>query len=128
MSRKTVLVVDDSENDREIYGRMLYYNHFNVLYAADGKEGLRVLREQPVDLIVLDMLMPELAGLGFCTMVRRQLKLDVPIVALSALPATEVEQEAIEAGCNSYMEKPVRPYRLVREVIRLIGQPEESQV
>lgn len=125
MNRKSILIVDDSEDDREIYGRMLYYNGFDVLYATDGKEGLEVLRNQPVDLIVLDMLMPELSGLGFCTMVRMKLKLDVPIIALTALPAADVKDEAIEAGCSSYIEKPARPYRVVREVLRLIGEPEE---
>lgn len=126
MSRKTVLVVDDNEDDREIYGRMLYYNGFDVLYAADGKDGLDVLRERPVDLIVLDMIMPGLSGLGFCTMVRRKLKLDTPIVALTALPAEEVEEEALEAGCSSYIEKPVQPYSVVREVMRLIGRPAQA--
>ncbi len=123
MNRKTVLVVDDSEDDREIYGRMLYYNGFDVLYAANGNEGLDVLREHAVDLIVLDMIMPELSGLGFCTTVRRKLELDIPIVALTAVPQNELEEEAIEAGCSSYMEKPVRPYAVVREVVRLIGRP-----
>lgn len=126
MNRKSILIVDDSEDDREIYGRMLYYNGFDVLYATDGKEGLEVLRKQPVDLIVLDMIMPELSGLGFCTMVRRKLKLDTPIVALTALPAEEVEEEALEAGCSSYMEKPVLPYSVVREVMRLIGKPAQA--
>jgi CheY-like chemotaxis protein len=123
MSRRTVLIVDDNENDREIYGKMLHYNGFDVLYAENGEEGIRILEEQEPDLIVLDMLMPELSGLAFCTLVRRKLELDVPILVLTAFRAEDLKEDAVRAGCTSYMEKPAPPYEVVKEVSRLIGAP-----
>ena len=120
---KTVLVVDDNAHDREIYGKLLWYNGFEVALAEDGENALEMVGRVRPDLVVLDMRLPGRDGLDVC----RELKnapetAGIPVIALSARPELEMGRPATRAGCATYLEKPIAPVEVLYEVERLIGR------
>jgi two-component system, cell cycle response regulator DivK len=123
VSKKTVLVVEDNPGDRAIYGNMLWYNGFDVVFAEDGEAGIRLAREAGPDLILLDLQLPLLHGSELAS----QLKQDdatkkIPIVALTARRLSEFGGNAALLGYARFLEKPVSPLEVLRVVESLIGR------
>jgi CheY-like chemotaxis protein len=122
--RPCVLVVEDDEHDREIYGRLLCYNGFDVVFAKTGHGALDLASRYPPDLVLLDMGLPDMQGLDVCTRLREQgLPDDVPVVALSGFPAATMSDRALDAGCVQYIEKPASPVAVLHLVESLVGRP-----
>ncbi|MGH7474708.1 MAG: response regulator [Longimicrobiales bacterium] len=122
--RQLVLVIEDNPHDWEIYGKILWYNGYDVLYASEGPRGLSLAHDSRPDLVLLDLALPGLDGLELC----RQLKADeetshAHVVALTARAKRECENEAIAAGVEYYLEKPIGPIEVLRVVADLIGRP-----
>jgi CheY-like chemotaxis protein len=121
--RQLILVVEDNRHDWEIYGKILWYNGYDVLYAPEGEEGLRLAREHQPDLILLDLVMPKLDGMSVCKQLKKDpLTARVPIIVLSARPYSEVGAAAERAGCAKYLEKPSSPIDVLHVVEDLIGR------
>lgn len=119
--RGVILLVEDDEVDRELYGRLLWYNGYGLLHAADGESAIALALEARPDVILLDMLLEgELTGLDVAVRLRSE-GLDVPMIALSAVKREEFGSAIEEAGITAYLEKPVDPYAVVREVLRSVG-------
>lgn len=118
-----VLLVEDSEVDREIYGRLLWYNGYTVLHASSGESAIRLaLRARP-DVILLDMILEgELTGVDVAVRLRRD-GLDVPMIALSGVPSASFGAAIENAGITAYLKKPIDPFAVVREVLRHAGGP-----
>lgn len=118
--RQVILVVEDSESDRDLYGGLLWYNGFDVFHAADGETGIeRALALRP-DLVLLDIVLPGMSGLD----VARRLKdegLDAPVILLSARSRDEVGELETDLGVVQYLEKPIDPFAVLKEVVRQIG-------
>ena len=118
---ETILLVEDNEDNRAIYQAILTYGGFRVIEAVDGEEGIeRARRDQPA-LILMDIAIPKIDGWA----ATRALKLDattmhIPIVALTARAMPDDRARAMEAGCESYLAKPVEPRRVLEEVRRLL--------
>lgn len=128
MATKTVLVIEDHPGARDIYGHILWYNGFQVLFAADGEAGLKVARERRPDLVLLDLELPLLHGLELCS----RLKQDdstrgIPIVALTARRLEELGGNADVLGYAHFLEKPVRPLEVLRVVEEEIGLPSDDE-
>jgi CheY-like chemotaxis protein len=121
-SRKPViLLVEDTETDRDMYGGLLWYNGYEVIHAQDGEEALARAESHPPDLVLLDMRLPgELDGLEVARRLRGR-GMSAPIVGLSARSADELGPAIEEAGIDGYLEKPIDPYAVVKEVMRRIG-------
>jgi two-component system OmpR family response regulator len=121
----TVLVVDDDAHLREVLQYALEKEGFKVETAKDGAEGLARAERDDVDLVVLDILMPELDGLEVCRRLRA--RRSVPIIFLSS-KAEEVDRiVGLELGGDDYLAKPFSPRELcarVRAVLRR-GRPAE---
>lgn len=122
--RPLVLLVEDDPHDREIYGKILWYNGFDVIHGADGAEGVTLAREHTPDVVVVDLIMPELNGIETC----RKIKADpatahVPVIALTGRSRFEFGDRAREAGCVQYLEKPIRPLKVLEAVESLVGRP-----
>jgi len=105
-----ILAVDDIEANREVLARRLQREGHTVTVAAGGREALALARRQPFDLILLDILMPEMSGLE----VLEQLKADpdlrhVPVVMISALDEMSSVVRSIEIGAEDYLPKPFEP-------------------
>jgi two-component system, cell cycle response regulator DivK len=123
MSSPTVLLVEDNEDNRTIYTTILRHYGHEVAEAGTGEEGIRLARELQPGVILMDIAMPGIDGWE----ATRRLKADpqtasIPVVALTAHAMAEDRQRAVDAGCESYLAKPVEPRRVVEEVERLLGR------
>ncbi|UPK76675.1 response regulator transcription factor [Nocardioidaceae bacterium SCSIO 66511] len=116
-----VLVVEDDESVRDVVRRYLEHDGYDVLLAHDGREGLRAAQEHSPDLVVLDLMLPELDGLTVCKAIRGQPDPYVPIVMLTALGEVDDRITGLELGADDYVTKPFSPKELVlriRSVLR----------
>lgn len=116
-----VLLVEDDEVDRELYGRLLWYNGYGVLHAADGESAVALALKARPDIILLDMMIEgEMTGLDVAVRLRQE-GLEVPMIALSAVKREQFGAAIDEAGIAAYLEKPIDPFAVVREVLRHAG-------
>lgn len=123
-----VLVVDDDVTVREVVVSYLRADGHAVLEAADGTIALQQMREQPADLVVLDLMMPGIDGLEVC----RRLRAigDVPVIMLTALGAETDRVLGLESGADDYVTKPFSPRELVLRVnalLRRVGERAEPE-
>src|SRR5882672_9960509 len=103
--RKQVLIVDDEPNLRKILSAQLSRDGYDVLTAEDGEEGLQLLREHHIDLVVTDLKMPKVDGM---TLLREALREDpeLPIVMITAHGTVDTAVEALKTGAFDYLTKP----------------------
>jgi two-component system alkaline phosphatase synthesis response regulator PhoP len=129
MASKKVLVVDDDVKTVELVRLYLDRDGYQVLTAYDGVEALRLARESYPDLIVLDLMLPDIDGLEVCRTLRHES--DVPIIMLTARTTDQDKLTGLDIGADDYVTKPFSPKELtarVRAVLRrLPGErgPEE---
>ncbi|MCB1630713.1 MAG: response regulator [Pseudomonadales bacterium] len=108
--RGTLLVIDDNELSRELLGRYLRRQGHAVLTAASGAEAMAVLGGRTVDLIFLDLVMPEMSGLELLTRIKSDERLRaVPVIIVSGIADDEGVIRCIEAGADDYLSKPFNP-------------------
>lgn len=113
-----ILVVDDEPKITRIARDYLEKNGYRVLVAADGQSALTTARRDKPDLIILDLMLPNIDGREVCRILRRES--DVPIIMLTAL-AEEVDQvTGLEIGADDYITKPFSPRALVARVRALL--------
>lgn len=107
-TKQTVMVVEDFEDNRFMMRRLLEMSGYNVIEAVDGEEAVEVaLRERP-GLILMDLSLPRVDGLAATRRLRQHSELsNIPIVAVSAHDTTDFHAEALAAGCNDYVTKPI---------------------
>ncbi|CAG1014366.1 MAG: response regulator transcription factor [Anaerolinea sp.] len=102
-----ILIVDDEQTIRDALGRKLRRDGFNVFLASNGIEGLRVFHAERPDLVVLDIIMPEMDGLTVCQRIREVA--ETPVMMLSANAITEEDIiRGLNAGADEYLVKPLR--------------------
>jgi two-component system, OmpR family, alkaline phosphatase synthesis response regulator PhoP len=129
MADKKVLVVDDDVKTVELVRLYLDRDGYQVLTAYDGIEALRLARESCPDLIILDLMLPDINGLEVCRTLRHES--DVPIIMLTARTTDQDKLRGLDLGADDYVTKPFSPKELaarVRAVLRrLPGErgPEE---
>ncbi len=124
MNAKTVLVVEDEEDSRNIYATLLRYHGYQVLEAMDGEHGVRLAREQHPDLILMDLRLPRLNGWSAAEWIKREPETThIPIIALTVHASAADQERAHAAGFDSYLVKPCIPSRALEEVRRFIGPP-----
>ncbi len=120
-----VLLVDDELAIREALGRKLRREGFDVILAANGLEGLRAFHSERPDLVILDIVMPEMDGLTVCQRIREVA--DTPILMLSAQAITEEDIiRGLEMGADEYLVKPIRLNEFVARVRALLRRAKLS--
>jgi DNA-binding response OmpR family regulator len=125
VSTKTVLVVDDEERLLSVVKAYLLQNGFDVLTARNGREALSLALQKSPDLILLDVMMPELDGLEFLRRYRE--KYQTPVIMLTARVDESDKVIGLELGADDYVTKPFSPRELIarlRAVLRRNGQNE----
>jgi adenylate cyclase len=109
----TLLVVDDNRVNRLLLGRALEQLGHAVTFAENGREALAVLRQRPVDLLLLDIEMPELDGYQVLEALAADPRLrDLPVVMMSSVEEVDSVARCIEMGAEDYLFKPVNPVLL----------------
>ena len=110
----TLLVVDDAEDNRyTLSQRLLRDGYTNVLTAADGRQALALLRDRPVDLVLLDVMMPEMNGYEVLERLKAVPQLrHIPVIMVSAIDQLDAVIRCIELGAEDYLQKPFNPVLL----------------
>jgi DNA-binding response OmpR family regulator len=124
MSKK-ILVVDDEKRLVSLVAEYLQQSGYRVVSAYNGKEALDIARQEKPDLIILDLMMPEMNGYEFMQAHRKEM--DTPIILLTARVEDEEKVIGLELGADDYVTKPFRPRELVarvRSVLRRAGKSE----
>ena len=129
MSNTTILVVDDEPDIIEILKFNLEKEGFKVLSASNGKMGLEVAEEHLPDLIILDIMMPQMDGVEVCRQLRSKKEFnDVLIVFLTAREEDYSQIAALDVGGDDYITKPIRPRVLISRIKALLRRAGTSGV
>jgi adenylate cyclase len=107
-TRPTVLVVDDNDLNREVLTRFFDIHGYAVIGSEDGRQALEIIETQSVDLVLLDVMMPEVSGLEVLKELRqRRSRSELPVIMVTAKDQTEDVVEALNLGANDYIVKPL---------------------
>jgi DNA-binding response OmpR family regulator len=121
---KKILVVEDEPNIRGIIVARLVDMGFTVLIAKDGREGLDLVRKELPDIVLLDIMLPEMDGFKVCRMIKFDVALEhIKIIICSARGSDADKKLAEQAGADAYIIKPFDIKRFVEEVKNLTGGP-----
>ena len=106
--KSTVLIVDDEERNRDLMTAILKPNGHHLAIAENGREAINKTVEIKPDLILLDVMMPDLSGFEVCEAIRKSPStVDIPIIMVTALDDRESRLQAIEAGADDFISKPI---------------------
>lgn len=114
METITILFADDEIDIQQVLHLVLEEQGIQVFFARNGIEALELWHKKPVDLVILDVMMPEMDGLEVCQQIRKES--DVPIIMLTARGREEEIVEGFNVGADDYLLKPVRPRELVARI------------
>ncbi len=119
MKPKRILVVDDEPRVREMIEFRLRQYGYDVLQAADGREALTVARKEQPDLVLLDVMMPELDGFQVCSRLKQHEATEhIPVVMLTAKAEAKDVTRAFNSGAVDYVVKPYDPVVLQQKVVQ----------
>jgi DNA-binding response OmpR family regulator len=122
-----VLVIDDEEDYRIIIQEVLRGAGMDVRLAKDGEEGLRLLKEKPADVVLVDWMMPRLDGEQFCRAMRAEPALkDLPVLMLTVKQTADEELEALHFGVDDFVVKPFRAPELLARVRAALRRTEKK--
>jgi two-component system, cell cycle response regulator DivK len=116
-----VLLVDDSEDNREVYAQYLSFSGFRVEIAVDGVEAVEKAASLKPDVIVMDLSLPRLDGWEATRQIKSAPETsNIPVIALTGHAVSESKRRALDVGCSGYLTKPCLPDILVSEIRRLV--------
>lgn len=123
--KPSVLIVDDESMTRDLLRLMLERAGFDISEAEDGLQALLMVAEEVPDVLLLDVMMPNMDGLTVCEKLRAQAETAVlPIILLSARNSPESISEGMKAGATRYLGKPVAYEKLVKTIHEVLeGTP-----
>jgi CheY-like chemotaxis protein len=111
---KTILIVEDIELNTDLLTQLLE-DDYNLLFARDGSQGVRMAQQENPDLILMDISLPIMDGYEATRRIRATMT-STPIIGLSAHAMSGDEERAKEAGCNDYLTKPVNADLLIQKL------------
>ncbi|MDF1520560.1 MAG: response regulator, partial [Brevefilum sp.] len=109
-----ILLVEDDPNTRKLVRVNLQKRGYTVSEAEDSHRALTLFQEMPVDLVLLDLVLPGLSGVDICAWIRA--RSDVPIIILSARLEEDLKVAALDAGADDYVTKPFSPEELLARI------------
>ena len=123
---KKILVVDDEKRIVEILQAYLERDGYRVIAAYDGRSALELARSNSPDLVILDLMLPEVSGWDVCRELRRES--DVPIIMLTARDDTTDKIIGLELGADDYVTKPFEPKEIISRVRAVLRRSEGTAV
>ena len=120
---KRVLIVEDEAAVQVTLKARLEAIGYETLSACDGDEGLRLAREEKPDLIILDVMLPKMDGLGVCRLLKSDQRYrHIPVLVLSGRASDPDRERGLNTGADAYMTKPFDSIELVGTVRRLLKE------
>lgn len=120
---QTVLLVEDTEDNRFMMRRLLEMTGYRVIEAMNGEEAVRLAQAESPKLILMDLSLPVIDGLAATRLIRKLPNLaSTPIIAVSAHDTSDFQSDAIEAGCNTYVTKPIDFSELEELIAKLLKE------
>lgn len=115
---RTILLIEDDPDIREVYSTVLKQENYNVLEAVDGKAGLALARENAWDLLLLDIMLPELDGVSLLKLIKNEPGLkDRPVIMLTNIGNENLISEAFSYGAEGYLIKAeITPEKILDEI------------
>lgn len=113
-----ILIIDDDDAVTELFSLLLKVHGYEVLTANDGVTGIQRIEQERPDLVLLDLMMPEMDGWQVCERVRQFSR--VPIIVISALDHPAMIARALDSGADDYLVKPVPSGILLARINRLL--------
>ena len=119
----TVLLVEDTEDNRFMMRRLLEMTGYRVVEAMNGEEAVKLAQSETPQLILMDLSLPVIDGLAATRLIRKLPHFEAtPIIAVSAHDTSDFQSEAINAGCNRYITKPIDFNELEELIAELLAQ------
>ncbi len=124
MAGLRVLLAEDDPTNRNLIRAVLEDDGISVEMVQNGAQALAALQRKPFDLVLMDIQMPKMDGLEATKIIRNEMKLDLPIVAITALAMQGDEEKCLAAGMNAYISKPIDLDMLFQTLWRLTEPPD----
>ena len=106
MNKETILIADDEKNARESLSKILSQEGYTVIQAKNGKEAMRLVRKNPVELVITDLRMPEQDGFSLFLKLKKNFP-DIRVILMTAYGTVESAVEAMKEGISDYLTKPI---------------------
>ena len=120
---QTVLLVEDTEDNRFMMRRLLEMTGYRVVEAMNGEEAVKLAKTESPNLILMDLSLPVIDGLAATRLIRKLPEFEsTPIIAVSAHDTDDFQSEAIQAGCNTYVTKPIDFNELEQLIAKLLNK------
>lgn len=120
----SVLLVDDNHINRLLVTHLLQQKGYTILEAGSGKEAIEKLKEEDIDIVLMDISMPDMDGLEATRIIRKMEPAyirQIPVIAMTAHAFKEQIQEALDAGMNDYISKPFKPEEMFEKIEKLLN-------
>jgi two-component system, chemotaxis family, chemotaxis protein CheY len=122
MTMKKILIVDDSPTTRKLIRYVLRKKDYATEEAEDGLDAMEKLSNSEIDLVIVDLNMPNMDGISFVKNLRSSYyNLDLPVIMLTTITDTDLKQEAYGAGIDMFLNKPIQPDILLYKVNSLLA-------
>lgn len=123
MTMKKILIVDDSPTTRKLIRYVLRKKDYLTEEAEDGLDAMEKLSGSEVDLVIVDLNMPNMDGISFVKNLRNSYyNLDLPVIMLTTIKDSELKKEAYGAGIDMFLNKPIQPNVLLFKIESLLGE------
>lgn len=116
-----ILVVEDNPDNAFLAKKILEHFSYEVVIAENGQTGIEKFKEGGIDLVLMDLSLPDMEGLDVAKEILGNSEKKVPIVALTAHTGDDLTQKVIDAGCMGYLSKPFEPKQLAEIVRKNLG-------
>ena len=122
MTEKTVLIIEDEEDAAELFAEMMRVSGFRVLKTSKSTPALAMMAAEKPDVVLLDIMMPEISGLDILRQMRRDPALaNIPVIVVTAKSMPSDIKNGMEAGASTYLTKPVGYLELKEAVERTLA-------
>jgi CheY-like chemotaxis protein len=121
-TQKTVMIIEDEPDAAEMFGEMMRVNGFRVVKLLTSVPAIGMLTQEKPDLVILDVMMPEVSGLDILRHIRRDPELSsIPVIIVSAKSMPSDIEDGLEAGASTYLTKPVGFLDLKRAIEQVLA-------
>jgi DNA-binding response OmpR family regulator len=122
--RKKILIVDDERLTRAVLQHNVILAGYDVIVASNGREAMQKIQEVTPDLIVVDLVMPDMNGFEMLRRIRSNKEtMQTPVIVVSALQGQTDIEEAKTSGADIYLTKPINPEEFIKQVKKYLGSP-----